>query len=204
MPADPASDVTLAVLAGGAGVRMGRPKAGLMIGDVPILRFLLDRLAWPGPTLLVTAPGRERPPGSERFDREVGDAIAGEGPLRGVLSALDHIETEAAIVVTVDMPGVTYEQLQWLEMQLTAESPGVMLRRGAGGRELIEPFPLVVRAAAAPVIRERLALGERSVHRLADVAGFNVLPAPDTWPASTWVNLNEPADYEAFVASLKR
>jgi molybdenum cofactor guanylyltransferase len=204
MPANPASNVTLAVLAGGAGLRMGQPKGGLMIGDVPILRFLLDRWAWPGPTLLVTAPGRERPPGGERFDREVSDAIAGEGPLRGVLTALDHIETGAAIVVTVDMPDVTREQLQWLEMQLSAESLGVMLRRGAGGRELIEPFPLVVRGEAAPVIRERLALGERSVHRLADVAGFSVLPAPDTWPVSTWVNLNEPADYAAFVASLKR
>src|SRR5262249_18304154 len=131
MPDHSASNVTLAVLAGGAGAGMGRGKGGLMIGEMPILQFLVDRLAWPGETLLVTAAGRERPPGSERFEREVTDAVAGEGPLRGVLTALDHIETEAAIVVTVDMPNVTREQLRWLQTQLTAESLGVMLQRNA-------------------------------------------------------------------------
>jgi molybdopterin-guanine dinucleotide biosynthesis protein A len=204
MPDDLASNVTLAVLAGGAGARMGRAKGELVIGNMPMLQFLLDRLAWLGPTLLVTAPGRERPPGSERFEREVSDTVAGEGPLRGVLTALDHIDTETAIIITVDMPNVALEQLQWLQMQLNLEMLGVMLRRNAGGGELIEPFPLVVRRTAAPVIRERLALGERSVHRLSSVAGFEVRAAPDAWPASTWVNLNDLADYKAFVASLKR
>ena len=59
--------VTLAVLAGGEGSRMGLPKAELAIQDKPLLTFLLDRLKWPGPTLLVTAPGREHPPGFEQI-----------------------------------------------------------------------------------------------------------------------------------------
>ena len=40
--------------------------------------------------MLVTAPGFERPPGFERFGREVVDPIAGIGPLRGVLTAIEH------------------------------------------------------------------------------------------------------------------
>jgi molybdopterin-guanine dinucleotide biosynthesis protein A len=71
---------TLAVLAGGEGRRMGGPKGVLALDGRPILERLLDRLDWPGPTLLVTAPGREHPPGWRRFTNEVTDPVAGEGP----------------------------------------------------------------------------------------------------------------------------
>ena len=90
-------DVTLAVLAGGEGSRMGRPKGELLVRGRPILVHLVEQLAWRGPTLLVTAPGRERPAGGERFDREVVDAVAGEGPLRGLLTALEAATTEIVL-----------------------------------------------------------------------------------------------------------
>src|SRR5438552_17571218 len=80
---------TRAILAGGEGSRMGKPKALLEINGRPILAYLLEQFAWPGPTLLVTAPGREKPPGHELFSREVVDPVAGEGPLRGILTALE-------------------------------------------------------------------------------------------------------------------
>src|SRR5438045_8884890 len=107
------SQITLAVLAGGEGTRMGRPKAWLTLAGEPVLRFLLKQFAWPGPTLLVTAPGRERPPGVEAFDREVTDRVAAVGPLRGMLTALEHCRTPRLAVGTVDMPCVTREHLLW-------------------------------------------------------------------------------------------
>src|SRR5688572_6459509 len=99
-------DITLAVLAGGAGSRMGRPKGTLEINGRPILAHLLDRIAWPGPTMLVTAPGRENPPGAQRFDFEVSDAVADDGPLRGVHTALRHVRTEMLVVIAVDMVAI--------------------------------------------------------------------------------------------------
>ena len=42
------SDVTLAILAGGAGSRMGMPKGQLILNGRPILEYLLDHLDWPG------------------------------------------------------------------------------------------------------------------------------------------------------------
>src|SRR5690349_21350151 len=107
-------DVTLAILAGGEGARMGMPKGGLHIGAEPILAYLLRQIAWEGPTLLVTAPGRERPRGWELFDREVVDPVAGQGPLRGVLTALEQASSDVVAVATVDMPGVGGEQILWL------------------------------------------------------------------------------------------
>src|SRR3954467_7419583 len=109
LPHDP-RDVALAVLAGGAGSRMGGPKAWLEVGGRPILEHLLDRFAWPGPTLLVTAPGLERPPGHERFTIEATDSVPGGGPLQGILTALRALRaplpSRSVVVTTVDMPRV--------------------------------------------------------------------------------------------------
>ena len=105
---------TLAILAGGEGARMGRPKGELRVGNQPILEYLLERMAWRGPTLLVTSPGREHPAGWQRFHAEAVDPVAGLGPLRGVLTALEHAATPHVLVTTVDMPEIDATALRWL------------------------------------------------------------------------------------------
>ncbi len=97
---------------------MGAPKGVLALDGRPILERLLDRLDWPGPTLLVTAPGREHPPGWRLFTNEATDPVAGEGPLRGILNGLEHASTEEVVVVPVDMPNVTRAPLAWLAARL--------------------------------------------------------------------------------------
>lgn len=188
---------TLAVLAGGAGSRMGRPKGELRVAGVPVLARLLNAVAWPGPTLLVTAPGRERPPGSERFDAEAIDAFADQGPLRGVYTALTAAGGPV-VVTTVDMPGVGRDVLDWLADTLGA---GVaLMTRTADGR--IEPFPAAFAPAALATIERHLRDGRRSVHGLAGEPGVAVPDAPAAWPAATWTNLNTPADWASFVAGV--
>lgn len=188
------ADVTLAVLAGGEGSRMGRPKALLDVNGQPILAWLLDRFRWPGPTLLVTAPGREHPPAAQRFDREVPDEIAGEGPLRGVLTALDASRTDLLLVTTVDMPNVGPEQARWLLDQLGGHD-GVMCRRG----DRVEPFPLVLRRATRDAIREMMNTGERSVRSLSRSTCAVVSP---TWSDDAWTNLNYPDDLSTWRAKI--
>lgn len=189
------SDVTLAVLAGGESSRMGAPKSQLALAGEPILRYLLRRFAWCGPTLLVTAPGREHPPGWDAFGREVIDPVAGQGPLRGILTALESADGLVA-VTTVDMPGLLPAHFHFLLDRLE-ERPtlaGLMLRRD--GRT--EPFPSVYRASAIEPLRSRLAAGQLSVHGLLDAPGFAAIDAPADWAEETWANLNRPQDVEAF------
>jgi molybdopterin-guanine dinucleotide biosynthesis protein A len=197
MPDVDISQCTLAILAGGEGSRMGRPKGELEIGEKAILVWLLERFQWPGPTLLVTAPGREHPPGWERFDREVVDPVAGEGPLRGVLTAIEGSSTGIVAVATVDMPGVTSEQIAWVVDQLT-DSPkrlAVMCRRG---NDRVEPFPLGIRRESLESIRALVARGERSVVRgLGEDIG-EVVSCPSAWPDEVWANLNAPDDVRSW------
>ena len=175
---------------------MGVPKAQLTLRGQPILQYLLERWRWPGPKMLVTAPGRERPPGAELFTREVTDPVAGAGPLRGVITALEAATNPLLVVATCDMPGVGVEQFQWLIDRLRErdELLGVMSLRG----ETIEPFPLALRTSALMPIRQRYVAGDRSTRRLAETTAFAALPAPPHWAQSCWANLNAPADLDAF------
>ena len=185
---------TLAILAGGEGSRMGGPKADLRVAGRPILAHLIERFRWPGPTLLVTAPGREKPTGSDAFTRELVDPVQGQGPLRGLLTALEHTAAPVLLVTAVDMPFVRDEHLSWLATQIRERHiAGLMTRRGGE----IEPLPSAFTPAAVPHLRRRLERGRRSLHGLLDDAAFVVLDAPPDWPERTWANLNSPDDLAA-------
>jgi molybdopterin-guanine dinucleotide biosynthesis protein A len=185
-------DITLGVLAGGEGSRMGCPKAQIRVADEPILSYLLRQLKWPGPTLLVTAPGRTRPAGAEYFDREVVDPVARAGPLRGLLTALEQSRTNRLVVATVDMPAITIHQLGFLvnQLEIAADSQAILLDRAGQ----IEPFPSIYRREAVDAVRELLASNVRAVRALAGDRRVRVIPAPDDWPAMVWTNLNLPSD----------
>jgi molybdopterin-guanine dinucleotide biosynthesis protein A len=193
--------VTLAVLAGGEGKRMGMPKSHLRIGNRPILQFLIESMNWPGPLLLVTAPSREHPPGAELFAREVVDPAA-EGPLRGILTAVDNCQTPHLAVIPVDMLGVRRHHLQWLLDELWARPQlwGLMPRRAVENQVVVEPFPFVCRKNAAEVLTRHWAEGNRSVRSLANKEGVEVITIPKEWNLNVWINLNTPADLQAFIA----
>ncbi|CAN5344750.1 hypothetical protein BH09PLA1_BH09PLA1_07610 [soil metagenome] len=176
---------------------MGRPKAELHVGGRPILAHLLNQFNWPGPTVLVTAPSRRSPPGHELFDREVVDPADAQGPLRGVLTALENLSTSFAILVTVDMPCVDPTHLNFLLDRVRSDVGivGLMLRR----ESRIEPFPSIYRAGALEIIRTQFANGERSVAALSDQSRFAVVDMPREWSDSVWTNLNTPDDFCRFI-----
>jgi len=186
-----ADDVTLCILAGGEARRMGQPKAEICIRGTPILEQLLSQLRWSGPTMLVTAPGRQRPPGWMRFDCEVVDPVAGEGPLRGLFTALQNAGTELSVVLSVDMPLVERGQLRWLvsAMRHRPRALGLMLRH-----VVLEPFPSIYRRTAIDVVQRRLQSDRKSLASLAEEPGFETVEAPTQWDASVWLNLNTPED----------
>jgi len=181
---------------------MGRPKGEIRIEGRPILEYLVERFSWPGPTLLVSAPGREHPPAWERFDREVVDPVSDQGPLRGILTALENLKTPLLLVATLDMPGVQRSQLLWLldEMRKSPNRLGLMLRRSEG--KTIEPFPSVFRTDARDTINRRIQSGRLSVQKLVEEKSFETVVAPASWDPQIWANLNVPADLTNFTDSM--
>jgi molybdopterin-guanine dinucleotide biosynthesis protein A len=196
------SEVTLAILAGGESSRMGRPKARLDIDGKPILRWMLERFAWPGPTVLVVSPGHENPPGHELFISQVCDPAARQGPLRGVLTALENFSTSLLAIVTVDMPGIEQTHLSSMIQAIDGRDDlsVLMPSRLLGGKVQAEPFPSVWRAQSIETVRSQLAKGDMSVKALGKIKGAALILAPRDWSASVWTNLNTPEELERFIA----
>jgi molybdopterin-guanine dinucleotide biosynthesis protein A len=193
-------DVTLAVLAGGASARMGRPKAHLQLDRRPILVRLLARLQWSGPTMLVTGPATGHPPGWNRFDLEVADPTTAAGPVRGLMTALENLRSPSMVVVPVDMPLLERSHLLWYAHNLHehSESALIMATRADATKQMLEPFPCALRASASNLVESLLLSGEPSMRDLAAQPASLTLPSPRDWPAETWTNLNEPGDLAQF------
>jgi molybdopterin-guanine dinucleotide biosynthesis protein A len=189
-------NTTLAILAGGEGSRMGRPKSLLTLGGKPILSHILGEAEWNGPTMLVTSPGRRFPPAASEFSVEVSDPIADQGPMRGVLTALQYATTDQIIVSAVDMPSTGSEIFRWLARELTSrpQAHAVMIERVWDNDAIVEPLPAAFRKSAQPLLEQRLAEGRRSLYPLAHSSGVEIVRAPDSWTPALWTNLNYPDD----------
>jgi molybdenum cofactor guanylyltransferase len=101
---DNSTPVGGAVLAGGAGRRMGRPKAMVPAAGIPMARLVADALAAGGchPVVVV---GDDRS-GVEALGLEiVPDRWPGQGPLGGVITAL-HAVAGDVVVAACDLPGL--------------------------------------------------------------------------------------------------
>ncbi|HVU63776.1 MAG TPA: molybdenum cofactor guanylyltransferase [Phycisphaerales bacterium] len=196
--------VTLAVIAGGAGSRMGGPKWGMAIRGRPALVELAAAMAWEGPSVLVLGADdlASDVRGAEMFDRVVRDARRGEGPLRGVVRALAECATDWLVCVPVDMPRLARCHVEWLvEMGVASGASCAMVRRRAGSGWIVEPFPLLVRRSARGPIEEAWNAGSRAVRDLASVVGAAVLDAPADWGEEVWTNLNTPSELAEFERS---
>jgi molybdopterin-guanine dinucleotide biosynthesis protein A len=128
----------------------------------------------------------------------VTDPTPGEGPLRGILTALESVQG-SILVVPVDMPNIARQQLEWLTGQIQKLEHCITLATRPSGGD-VEPFPCILRRAAIQPIRDLLAAGRRSVKTLFNLPDARILPAPADWPIDTWLNLNRPEDLRSLGA----
>ncbi len=196
MPAE-ARPFSGAVLVGGASSRMGADKPFLAVATRPpsgrpLAAVTRDALVGAGAAevLAVGATGER----AERLGalglRPVADAEPGEGPLGGLLSALDHAAHDPVVVLACDLPGVTAGTVRALLDALERAAPGrpgVIAVAGGRAQPLLGAWHPV---AAAPPLRAAFAGGERSLVR----AVATVDPVRVAVPAAWARNVNTPGE----------
>jgi molybdopterin-guanine dinucleotide biosynthesis protein A len=103
-----------AILAGGAGRRIGGAKATRMLGGRPLASYPAAALAQECERVAIVAkPGVELPdlPGVERWDDEPAEP---RHPLTGIVHALERAAGEPVLICAADMPYVTADALRTL------------------------------------------------------------------------------------------
>ena len=186
-----------AILAGGAGRRLGGAKALAPLAGRPLTLHVLDALlAVTGPPVaVVVKAGTQLPPLPADAVR-VQEPPGPLHPLTGIRAALAHAGGRPVLCCAVDLPLMSRAVLKAL-LDADPGQAGVVVPVVHGRRE---PACAVWLAQAVPVL-ERAAPGVR----LKDlVAGLDPAEVPIAAPGDAFLNVNTPDDLAAAERCLSR
>jgi molybdopterin-guanine dinucleotide biosynthesis protein A len=137
----------VAILAGGAGSRMGKPKAMVELAGRPLIAYPLAAAREAGLDVAVVAKRDSPLPALEC--RIFDEPDEPRHPLTGILAALDAAADRPILALACDMPFVTAELLAWLASREPPSVPRV------DGR--LEPLLALYGPHAAAALRGALA-----------------------------------------------
>ena len=195
------------VLAGGASRRFGRDKALVEIDGEPLIARLC-RVLEEATSASVRIIGDAEKYGHIGVEC-IGDRWPGEGPLGGIITALEanrraEDESSWSLIIGCDMPFLTTDWLQYIATRALASKADIVALESDHG---LEPLCACWRnTAAAPLTR----IFESGVRRVSDA--MRQLPM-ELLDAADWKrfdksdrlfwNMNTPTDYEEAIRVLK-
>ena len=178
------------VLAGGASRRMGQNKAMVDIDGTAMADRVLGALRTVGadPVVLVGGDVDELAPLSAAV---IPDLYPGEGPVGGVLSALEHLAgtdtVDAALILPCDLCDVSANVLTPL---ITAAAGDGHSSVWVAATDRMQPMCALWSLGARGTVREQFVAGQRALHRV-------IVELPHTTvtvEAQALRNVNRPKD----------
>jgi molybdenum cofactor guanylyltransferase len=105
------------VLCGGQSRRMGRDKGSMILNGKPMIIHVLETLTAVGDEIVVVLRNKNQVDDYKNFFEKFGlnstklhiftDILENEGPLAGILTGLEHINSDKAMVVPCDSPFIS-------------------------------------------------------------------------------------------------
>ena len=185
------------VLVGGLSSRMGRDKALLPVGGVPMALLQARKLV----TICTRVSFVGKAPGAlVAFGFPfVADGTEERAALHGLVAALGASPEEECLVLAADLPLVPAELLEALcARRGAADAPAVVPWDGKGPQPLCSAWS----TRALPALRASVATGDLSLRRALETAGATVLSAAETerlpgYRPGVFRNVNTPEEYRA-------
>lgn len=167
------------ILAGGQSSRMGQDKALLQLNGQSLLAHMQQVALDSGAVEVLV---------SRNLPGFIADNTPQQGPLAGILAALQHCSSSQLLVLPIDTPLLTVTSVQRLAQHAN----------GAACYFSDNPLPCVlpVSPALSAMISAQLQSGQRSVKALLGRLNAAALPAP----TSELLNTNTPADWQQCLA----
>lgn len=200
------------VLAGGRSRRMGRDKALLEWGGIPMVERAIQSLRRVCATVRIVGDRKDL----ARFASVVADTFPGSGPLGGIHAALAASEHDWNLFLPVDLPLLPAGFPAWM-LERVALTEAIATMPSVAG--LPQPLCAVYHRAIEPRLRDELTAGRfRTIEGVQSAAGSGALPQPpiDTFhveslaaagnfrgiagpsPVQLWFeNMNNPRDFLA-------
>lgn len=188
------------VLAGGGSTRFGHDKALAEIGGKPMVLRMCESLRSVTEKVIVVA-------GPEKYLglglQIIADRWPGEGPLGGIITALQSTAAEGAppcewnIILSCDMPFLTQEWMEFLAVRAMKSEAQVVVPKSEFG---LEPLCACWRTETTGALQEAFEGGVRRVTEALKRVTTEVLDVQD-WKrfdsaGRLFWNMNTAADYE--------
>jgi molybdopterin-guanine dinucleotide biosynthesis protein A len=176
-----------AILAGGASRRMGRTKALLDVGGVPMAQRVASALTSGGCGDIAIVGGSMSDLAALGLP-VIADDAPGEGPLGGVITALRHFtEASHVLVSACDLPLLDAATVRNLLQAAQADPESAAT---VAYTDRVEPALVVWTRASLVVVAALFADGERAVHRVIDQLDTQTVQVS----AQALTNVNRPFD----------
>lgn len=180
--------VSVVILAGGEGSRIGGGKGLRMLRGKPLLAWVLDTVSGQGDEVLISA----NEPGYENFGcRVVVDELPGEGPLAGLQAGLRQASFDLVATVPCDTPFLPVDMIGKMTARLREGGLEAVVAAVDGRRQ---PAIAIYRKSVLPKLDACLAEGERRVGGWLDKLRVGEAVFED---ASAFVNINTQEELEA-------
>ena len=123
------------ILCGGQSRRMGRDKGSLIIKDKPMIKYILSTLNNEIDEVIIVLNDVERIDKYKKFIdskdynytlKFAEDKIKNKGPISGILTGLENISTDYAIIFPCDNPFVTKNTIQTLFNEISENVQAVV------------------------------------------------------------------------------
>ncbi len=154
------SNVTALVLSGGQSSRMsGKDKGLLLLRGEPLISYVINAISGNVDSILVSA--NRNIDSYQKFGNVITDNLSEfQGPLAGILAALDVVSTEYLLVLPCDSPFVNSVIIHRLESVMKKNSCDICV---ASDGKKMQPVFSLLRSSLRDNLSDYLGTGERKL-----------------------------------------
>ena len=185
-------NITAIVLAGGKSERMGTDKGFLDLNGKPFIKHICDALQpIVGSNILIIS-------GNKEYDTlgyaRIEDIIENKGPVGGLYAALRATQTKVNLVLSVDVPLVSTELLEWL---IANHGETFMVTQTAIG-DKINPLIGIYDRSMRIIFGEHIAGNQLKLKQIIEEVKHKTIAIPDKWNDQV-KNINTKEEYQNLI-----
>jgi molybdopterin-guanine dinucleotide biosynthesis protein A len=186
------NDITGIILAGGKSQRMGTDKGMLDLGGQPFIKHICDALeSIVGSNILIVSANKD-------YDflgfTRVEDRIENKGPVGGLYTALNESKTKINLVLSVDVPLVSTELLQWLIESHNETAMVTQVKRGDKTNPLIGVYD----RSMCAVFGKHLVGNQLKLQQVIENVAHQTIEVPENWNDQVQ-NINTQNEYQNLI-----
>jgi|TARA_R110000737_G_scaffold352064_1_gene396495 molybdopterin-guanine dinucleotide biosynthesis protein A len=182
-------DIAAYILAGGKSSRMGTDKGMLPLNETVFIERIVNALKEASIENITIVSA------NKAYDflncKRIEDVIPDKGPVGGIFTALSHSNTKSNIILSVDVPLITAEIIQWLIKNCSDNKQITQVKVS----DRISPLIAIYNKEVVSIFEDHLKRDQLRVRMVIAEIPHKTIDVPEKW-CSLLQNINTKEDYQ--------